>query len=322
MASVRLLLAFAEAARHRSFARAARDLGLTPSGVAKSVSRLEQQLGLRLFHRSTRQINLTQEGQELYERCRRILDQLGELELQAAAASRSPTGTLRLSAPVEYGKRVLLPILAQLMRQHPTLSFELRLSDAYADIIGEGLDAAVRVGELRDSRLVARVFDRQYLGVYAAPDYLRQKGRPDAPGRLDRHDCIAFRQPNTGRERPWSFRIDGRTASLQPPAKYALDDADGVLRAAIAGLGLAQVPDHVAAPAVAAGQLEEVLIEYRPEAMPVAIVFPTHRYVPLRLRVLVDALSAARTPPAGAAQPRKSPHPGRPRRLRASRQPA
>src|SRR5687767_13786978 len=159
--SLRLLKAFAEAAKQRSFARAARVLGLSASAVTKSVQRLEQQAKLRLFQRTTRRVTLTQEGEQFYARCTRVLEEMDALALLAAGTAAAPTGVLRVDVPVTYGKKVILPLLARLARGHPQLRFEVRLSDQYADLIGSGLDALVRIGEVSDTRLVARQIDRQ-----------------------------------------------------------------------------------------------------------------------------------------------------------------
>ncbi len=147
---MRLLQAFAEAARMGSFARAARELGLSASAVTKSVQRLEEQVNLRLFHRTTRRIALTQEGEALYQQCRRVLDDLAELALLAAGTANVPTGVLRINVPVTYGKRVILPTLAQIARRYDDFRFEVQLSDQFVDVIGSGMDAVVRVGEIAD----------------------------------------------------------------------------------------------------------------------------------------------------------------------------
>jgi DNA-binding transcriptional LysR family regulator len=238
-------------------------------------------------------VSLTQEGEELYERCRRIVDELSELELAAADASRVPTGILRVDVPITYGKLVILPIAAELAQRYPELRLDVRLSDQYADVIGGGLDAVVRVGPVSDSRLVAKVVDRQFLGVYGAPCYFARAAQPREPAAVAKHDCIVFRMPTSGRDRPWEFKAGGKPLVLHPRAKYAVNDGEGLVSAAVAGLGLIQVPDYMAQTAVAAGQLEEVLVRYRSDPMPIALVFPTNRHVPLRLRVLIDALSAS-----------------------------
>lgn len=308
MSSVRLLLAFAESAKHASFAKAARELGLSPSAVAKSVQRLEQELGLRLFHRTTRRVGLTTEGEALFERCRRILDDLAELELHAAHASRAATGTLRIDAPLAYGRLVVLPAVAQIALAHPELHIDVRLSDRFADVIGGGLDAVVRIGEIADSRLVARGFDVQRLGVYGAPAYFARRGKPPSPRDLAAHECGVFRMPSSGRPRPWEFTVRGKALALHPEPKYMVDDGEGLLALAAAGLVLVQAPDYMARAAIASGELEEVLVPFAPKPLPISIVFPTNRHVPLRLRLLVDALVAldlAMAPVRGRAPRRR-----------------
>jgi LysR family transcriptional regulator for bpeEF and oprC len=294
MSSLRLLVAFAESAKYSSFARAARELGLSPSAVAKSIARLEDSLSVRLFHRTTRRVALTQEGEVLYERCRRILDELSDLEATAASSSREPSGTLRIDTPVAYGKQVIVPLVADLARKHPDLRIDVRLSDAFSDVIGAGLDAVIRVGTIDDSRLVARLVDVQHLGVYAAPSYLLRRGRPRVPSAIDSHDCGVFRLPTTGRERPWQFSVGGEAITMHPRARFVMNDGEGLVSAALAGIGLVQVPDYMARSVVAAGELEEVLTKFRPAPMPISVVYPSNRLVPLRLRAFIDALTALR----------------------------
>lgn len=292
--SLRLLRSFAEAAKHRSFARAAGALQLSPSAVAKNVARLERQLGLRLFQRTTRRVALTQEGEALFQRCQRVLDELHELERLTAGAARAPSGTLRIDVPITFGKKVVLPTVAELARRHPGLNLDVRLSDQYADVVGSGVDAVVRIGKVADAGLVARPVAEQQLRVYGSPDYFARKGRPRKPGDIERHDCVVFRMPTSGRVRPWEFVVKGRSVSLHPEARYAVNEGEGIVSLACAGLGLVQVPDIMAADAVAAGALEEVLAEYRPKPMPISVVFPTHRQMPPRLRVFIDALATQR----------------------------
>jgi len=289
--SIRLLQAFAEAAKQRSFAKAARELGLSASAVTKSVQRLEQQLRLRLFQRTTRHVALTQEGEAYYARCRRVLDELAELSLMAAGAERAPAGVLRLDVPITFGKKVVLPAIARLVRRHPGLRIDVRLSDHYADLVGSGLDAVVRVGDVADARLVARRIGQQQLAVYAAPEYLRRRGRPRKPADLQKHECIVFQMPTSGRHRPWEFLDKGKPLVLHPRPMHVLNDGEGLVIAAAAGLGLVQAPDIMAAEALAAGALEEVLPGYRPKPMPISIVFASSRHMPARLRAFIDALA-------------------------------
>jgi LysR family transcriptional regulator for bpeEF and oprC len=290
MSSLRLLLVFSAAARHGSFAKAARELGLSPSAVVKGIARLESNLHVRLFHRTTRRIQLTQEGEALFVRSVRIVAEMEELERAAANVGDVATGVLRIDVPAAYGRQVVLPVLARLAASHPGLEIDLVLSDVYADIMSSGLDAVVRVGDVIDARLVAHVFDSQNLGIYGSPEYFARKGRPKEPADIESHDSVLFRIPSSGRHRPLHFRKDGRELSIEPKLRYCINDGTGLVAAAVLGLGLVQVPHHMAASAVEDGRLEEVLIRFRPKPLLVALLYPANRHVPKRLLLLRDAL--------------------------------
>lgn len=290
MSTLRLLLAFSESVKCGSFAKAARELGLSPSAVAKSIARLEQNLNIRLFHRSTRRIGLTQEGEELFERVSVILEQVNALKVRAENTSHAPTGTLRLNILISYGKMVLLPIISKLAKQYPELSFDIRLSDEFTDVIADGLDAVVRGGEIHDSRLIAKTFDVTGFGVYGAPGYFAEKGRPAKPEDIAAHECILYRHPSSRRDRLWRFLEQKKESIVHPASKYRFNDWEAMIVAAINGLGILQLPDFMVKSAVAAGQLEEVLPEYKCHPVPISLVFPSNRQIPLRLRVLIEAL--------------------------------
>jgi DNA-binding transcriptional LysR family regulator len=258
------------------------------------VQRLEQHLKLRLFQRTTRRVTLTQEGAALYERSRKVLAALAELELSAADAAGAPVGALRIDAPIVYGRQELIPLVAALARRYPELELDIRLSDRFADVIAEGLDAAIRVGTIADSRLVAVPLAEQQLRVYGAPAYFARRKAPRSPAELERHECVVFRNPTSGRERPWEFVDQGRALTIQPKARYIMDDGDGLMSAAAAGLGLVQIPDYFAAAAVRARRLKEALSDFRPPPVPISLVYASRRHVPPRLRVLIDALRKSR----------------------------
>lgn len=284
------LLAFSETAKHGGFAAAARELGSTPSTLAKAVARLESQLGLRLFHRTTRQLSLSADGERLFGRCQRVLAELEELHNEAAGASAAPAGTLRIDMPLAYGRMVMLPLLARLLQQHGGLQLDARLSDAYVDVVKDGIDVAIRVGELQDSSLVARRFDKQQLVLVAAPVYLEQHGTPRTLDQLTLHRSILFRMPSSGRDRPQQFAIKDRVIDVQPAQGLRFSDGEAMVQAAVLGLGLTQVPDYMAAAELAAGRLVQVLPRLRPPPLPIQAVMPGNRLVPARVRLLLDAL--------------------------------
>ena len=290
MSGLQQFLAFAQTARRGSFAAAARDLGQAPSTLAKSVGRLEAQLGVKLFHRTTRQVSLTPDGERLYRRCERVLAEVEDLQADAAGTRAAPSGTIRIDAPITYGRRILMPLFAKLLQQHPQLQLDLRLQDAYADLVREGLDVAIRIGALQDSRLVARRFDWQHLVFVASPAYLAARGTPRRIDELSGHDIIVFRMPSSGRVRPWQLREGRRVVELHPTHRVQVNDGDGMVAAARAGLGLTQIPDYMAADELAGGQLVQVLADKQPPPMPISAVLPSSRLVPPRVRLLLDAL--------------------------------
>ena len=292
MLGLQPLLAFSETAKLGGFAAAARSLGTSPSALAKSVGRLEDSLGLRLFYRTTRQVTLTDDGERLFQRCQRVLAELEELQTEAAGARAAPSGTLRIDMPIVFGVEVMMPILAQLVEQHPALSLDVRLSDAYVDLVKEGIDVAIRVGDLRDSTLVARRFSSQTLVLVAAPSYLARLGAPRTLDELPNYRHIVFRMPTSGRDRPQQFLVNGSVVALHPQSCLRLNDGTAMARAAMLGLGLAQVPDNMVHRELASGQLVEVLPQHRPPVMPIHAVTPGGRMIPSRVRVLLDALEA------------------------------
>lgn len=291
MSSLQQLLAFAETAKHRSFARAAHGLGCAPSTLAKSVLRLERSLGVKLFHRTTRQVSLTPDGERLYERCQRVLAEVEDLQAAAAGTRNLVSGPLRIDMPVSFGRRVVVPVLARLAHLHPALEFDLRLSDAQIDIVKEGVDLAIRIGELQDSTMVARRFATQTLKLCASPAYIDRHGRPRTVAELESHPAVAFRMPGTGRDRPWQFSRRGELISLPVQSRVRIGDGDAMVQAAICGMGLIQVPDYIAEDALARGELVELLPTMRPPPMPISAVYPSQRLLPPRVRVVLDALS-------------------------------
>lgn len=292
MFSLDLLASFAAAARHRSFARAARELGVTPSAVAKNVARLEKSLRLRLFHRTTRTVALTPDGEAFHERCRRILDDVAEFEAAAAGKLARPSGTLKIDVPLTYGRRVVVPALAKLSRSFPELAFDVRFSDRLADVVGDGLDAVIRVGSLDDTRLVARRIGWQRMWTGASPAYLRRHGTPTEPEQLEEHAGLTFRIPTSRKEWPWRFRRGAREFVVRPRTQLWFDDGEALVAAAVAGLGLVHVPDYMAEPDGSRGRLVEVLSAYRAAPLPISVVHPGPRQPPLRVRALIDALTS------------------------------
>ncbi|HYF40856.1 MAG TPA: LysR family transcriptional regulator [Ramlibacter sp.] len=289
------LAAFAETAKHGSFAAAARETGQAPSTLAKAVARLEGALGVKLFHRTTRQVSLTPDGERLFGRCERLLGEVEELQADAVGVRAAPSGTLRIDLPIVLGRRWVLPVLARMVQAHPGLSLDVRLTDGYTDLVKEGIDVAVRVGELKDSTLVARPFTSQVMVLVASPAYLSARGTPRRLEQLQAHDALLFRMPSSGKDRPWQFRSRGRPVQVQPASRVRIGEGEGLVAAARLGLGLAQVPGYFVRDELARGELVEVLRSCRPAPLPVSVVYPGSRLVPQRVRALLEALGEVRS---------------------------
>lgn len=311
--SLQPIIAFTETAKRGSFAEASREVGCTPSSLAKSVARLEAQLGVRLFHRTTRRVTLTDDGRRLFERCQRVVAELEQLRDEASGAREAPSGTLRIDMPVALGRIVMLPVLAQLADRHPQLAIDARFSDRYVDIVKEGIDVAIRTGPLEDSSLVARPFAKQELLLFASPSYLALRGTPGRLNDLSRHVAVTFRVPATSRPRPWHFRFNGRNVTRTPASRVFVDDGDAIVRAATLGMGIGQVPHYMVADAMAAGDLVELLPAFRPTPMQIAAVMPSARLISPRVRALLDLLQKgaiefpiAPPPSAGKSRGKKS----------------
>lgn len=305
MQGLQQFIAFAETAKHGSFAAAAREQGLAPSTLAKAVARLEAALGVKLFHRTTRLVTLTPDGERLFQRCQRVLAEVDDLQAEASGTRSMPAGMLRIEMPVFYGKRFVMPVLAGLLRRYPALRLDARLDDAHADLVRDNIDLAVRIGRLQDSTLVARRVDRQALCLCASPDYLAARGVPRRIEDLAEHAAIVFRLPTTGRDRPWQLRQRGAGVELHPQPGVRVNETEGLLAALKLGLGLCQLPDMLVADELARGELVEVLPSCRPESMPISIVHPAGRLLPARVRVAIEALDALRLRldrPSGASR--------------------
>jgi DNA-binding transcriptional LysR family regulator len=310
MQGLQPLLAFAETAKRGNFATASRELGCTPSTLAKAVKRLEAGLGLRLFHRTTRQVTLTDEGTRLYARCQRVLAELELLQEEASGVREEPSGTLRIDMPVALGHQLVLPLLARLVERHPRMSIDARFSDLYVDLVRERIDVAIRTGPLRDSSLVAKPFGHQELLLVASPSYLARTGMPRTLTDLNRHTAVLFRVPATGKDRPWHFRSGGRTVSLVPSSRVRVDGGDHIVRASILDMGIGQVPHYMVTDALIQGELVELLPAFRPAPMQIAAVMPSGRLVPARVRALLDLIEAT-TDLIPPAPPVKRPRKGR-----------
>src|SRR5262245_11165465 len=282
---------FVQAAEAGSFALAAERMRVTRSAIAKSIAKLEQRVGTRLFHRTTRKQTLTEHGQAYYERCKRALAEIDAAEAIFDDGRREPAGRLRVSAPVIFGRHYVAPILTALVDRHTRLSIELSFSDRVVDLVEEGFDLAVRIGPLRDSTsLTARLLVADRYVMCASPSYLKQRGSPQAPDDFAGHAGIFYltRGTDTG----WQMRdASGKLKDLRVEKRLSFDDVQAIADAAIGGAGIARLPRWLVAPYLRSGEL--VLL---PDTGGIAeseihAVWPHTRYLPSKTRAAIDALA-------------------------------
>jgi DNA-binding transcriptional LysR family regulator len=271
------------------FNRAAARLGVSKSIVSRRIARMEADLGVRLVSRTTNGINPTEAGLEFKARSERILAEVTEAREAVARQSGEMVGRLRISAPLSFGMRHVAPVLAAIAERHPRLEVDASFSDRIVDIVGERLDAAVRIGALRDSSLVARRIAPIRALLVASPAYLDRRGRPSSPSDLSEHECLIY---SGGLVPEWKLRSGKRTVSVRPTGRLRSDNGDTLVQWAIAGLGIANVPSFLAARELESGALEAVLSDYAEAEYGVYVVRPPGSHVPAKVRVLIDDLVA------------------------------
>jgi len=289
MTEIEDLRSLVEVVESGSFNRAATRLGVSKSIVSRRIARLEADLGIRLLRRTTRGVSPTEAGLEFKARSERILAELEEAREAIAQQENGVAGRLRLSVPLSFGVHHMGPVVADLARQHPRLEMDISYSDRIVDLIGEGFDAAVRIGRLRDSSLVARRIAPIRTILVASPDYLDRRGRPKTPGDLVAHDCLIY----TGRAgADWHFRAGSRRISVRPGGRMRADSGDAIVQWALEGLGIAEVPTFIVAHHIDSGRLVPLLTDYALPEHGLYVVRPPGAYVPRKVRVLIDTLLA------------------------------
>ncbi|QBF31812.1 LysR family transcriptional regulator [Thalassococcus sp. S3] len=296
MPSLISIEAFISVAETGAFKDGARRLNLTPSAASKAVTRLEETLGVKLIHRTTRSVSLTPEGERYLEGAKRLIADALALGAEVSDTASDPVGRLTVSAPAAFGRMCLVPALDAFHREWPQVEIELWLDDRAVDLAGDAVDIAIRAGALSDrANLIARrVFDDQ-LVLCASPDYWDLHGMPEHPDDLAKHDCLNFRNRRTGRVMQWHFTQDGEVVSKTYEGSVTIDDGESVGRAARAGLGVSQMPSFMAAEGVKRGKLVEALEEFRPPPTPFTALYLDRRLVSPRIRVFIDFILQAQS---------------------------
>lgn len=287
MENLRNIGLFVRVAERLSFSAVARESGISPSTVGKSIARLEERLKVRLFHRSTRTLALTADGKIFLERCRRILCEIEAAELEMSQASEMPRGTLRISLPRYSG--LFQQAITQFMQCYPAVELDLDFSDRLVDVIGEGFDVAIRASTLNDSGLMRRRLGTFSRVLAASPDYLQAHGRPQHAQDLQNHACLHYRFPNTGRLEQWPLPNTQDLPDL--PRTLVCNSVEMRMHLALQGQGIACLPDFTVGEHLSSGRLQTILDDDTHNVVPLWIIWPASRNLSPKLRAFIDCMS-------------------------------
>jgi DNA-binding transcriptional LysR family regulator len=283
------ITAFARVVENGSFARAAERLGVSVSAVSRQVSELEAHLDARLLNRTTRRLSLTEAGQAFYERCVQLLADLEEAEVAMTSASVVPRGTLRLTCSASFGARHLAPAIAAFAARHTQVHFDVELSERVVDLVDEGFDLAVRVGQAGSQNLVARNIGSSRLVCCAAPSYLERHGEPRKPEDLAAHACLTYEYLPT--RHVWQFRDrQGVERNVRIAGPMHANNGRFLEALAAEGIGIVREPDFIVGPDVRAGRLKPILREFEPPPLNIYVVYPSRRHLSAKVRAFADFL--------------------------------
>jgi DNA-binding transcriptional LysR family regulator len=290
MVDLLALQTFVRIADGGSLSAAARATGRSLPAISRSLVQLESELGVRLLHRTTRRIHLTDAGAQYLERCRRILAEVDDANASVSNLDRSLAGPIALTAPILFGQLHIAPVVTEFLGLHPEVSVNLMLSDALSNIVEEGIDLAVRIGRLQDSGLVARKLGEVRRVACASPAYLKRRGTPKTPKDLATHSCLQF-----GALSPtpyWEFHEAGKPRQVRIQGNFSSNQGAPVIAAARAGLGIVFTLSYQVQELVAKGELRVVLQPYEAPPIPVSVILPSGRMQPARVKALADFLQA------------------------------
>lgn len=281
---------FSLVADTESFTKAAEISRLPRSTVSTIIQKLEASHNVQLFYRTTRKVHLTQDGTALLERSRHLMVEMDEIEGLFKQNSANVSGKLRIDVPSRMGSRVIAPALPDFFKQYPGIELEMGATDRAVDLIQEGIDCVLRVGNLVSSSLIFKPFGQLDIINCASPDYLKQHGVPREPEDLPHHWAVNYVSPTTGKIEPWEYVKGKKLHSIAMNSRISVNHADTYIACALAGMGLIQIPAYDVQHPIAAGELVEVMPNAKPEPMPVQILYPHRRHLSHRVRVFIDWL--------------------------------
>lgn len=274
-----------------SFSRAAEKLDLPRASATQIIKQLEAHLGVRLLQRTTRQVRTTLDGDAYYQRCLSILADVEDVEASFSLAASHPQGRIKVDLSVSFGRLVMLPALPAFCARYPLIKVDVSVTDRQIDLIREGVDCVLRIGELRDSSLVARRLTVLPQVCCASAGYVAEHGLPDTLADLDRHQAVDYLSASTGKSVPFEFTVGGKVETRSLAHTVAVNNGDAYVAACEAGFGLIQVPVYHVTRQLAAGTLVELLPDFRPPPLPLTVLYPQNRHLSPRVRVFVDWLA-------------------------------
>ncbi|NGZ86581.1 LysR family transcriptional regulator [Duganella aceris] len=288
MDKARVISLFIGVVRAKSFSQAAVDAGLTPQAVSKAVRQLEDHLGVRLFHRTTRSLSLTDEGSRLFELANPGLRLLDEALDQIQNSKLEVDGLIRVAAPMSIGISIIVPLLREFQERYPGAHFDMQLDDHFTDLVESKIDVGFRAGSPPERNLVSRKLGEIMLLTCAAPSYIDRHGMPKKVADLGNHRCTGFRQPNTGRLLPWELQVDSATVYLDAPAVASFNTVEGELTAVLNGVGIGQIPVFMIERELASGALVPLLTSTITENNGVFMYYQQRTQMPMRVRHFID----------------------------------
>ncbi len=288
MDRVDLFRIFARVVDCSSFTRAADTLGMPRSTISAAIQELEARLGTRLLHRTTRKVSPTQDGAALYERCLRLVADIEETESLFRQSSSQPSGRLRVDVPARIGRLIIAPALPEFLDAFPQIEIDLGVTDRAINLVEESVDCAVRVGPLVDSGLIARAVGTLPLVNVASPAYLERHEIPRMPADLAKHWAVNYASPASGRVEDWEWVEGDHAHSMKLRSRVTVNNAEAYIACCLAGLGLIQIPAYDVRGHIEAGELLEVMSEYRATSMPMTILYPHRHHLSRRLQVFAD----------------------------------
>lgn len=282
-----LMSIFVQVVELGSFTKAADALQLHRPAVSKSIQHLEEDLGVKLLHRTTRSLSMTAEGDEVYQRAKGLLTDVNDM-MAAFSPSQPPRGRLRIDAPLALTHAILIPSLSEFQSLYPQIEIVLTASDRLTDLISEGVDCVIRLGELVDSGFSARHVGSVSMATCAAPSYLAQYGIPLTPDELVHHKAVNFFSEHSREVMDWKYMMNGEIISRRPGSNMLVNNSDVLLSCGLAGLGMLHALRAALEPYIQSGRLTEVLTEYATVTKPVSILYSDRRYLPSKVRVFID----------------------------------